>query len=626
VKGRSLEITILALFIFLMSQTIFLENGVHGSESEGQPVLTLGGVDPGRGNSSTIFTFFITYKHPDGIVPENIFLVIGSNSYVMTALGKDHSAGVLYEVSLSLQEGEHDYYFITSASENTARFPDVGDMQIMVEDRDFLSLTGSSMVVEPDGRMHRFTTVYRDTRNLPPGIIQVRVDNVSYDLHPEGDNWTGGVNFSANIDIGPGEHNYYFFTSNSGGSYQDPREGGRFYHFDVEAAIPMIIIEESHVVFPDGTASFELTICEGDHSPVEVHLLIDGSDHVMGRIDIGNGNHKHTTSQFISRGSHPYHYELSWSWGASSYPYLGELMIERDVEKTTERINEPPNAVENISFKGKRVTLDASKSYDRDGFITGFVWEIDGKPHLGSVINIDLKGPGYHYGYLTVSDDRGMTDSSFFDFWYLDGLSNSTNSVEAYFGISDTGNPVKKFSRDDLKVTRETDNGEILHFSLTGSAEYHHLIVMDIPCSVISCFNETGFKVLVDGTTLVNYKPYHLITSNEEHEAFSLIKKDECLQVIFFLNLSMEREIRFIPDESEDKTSGDHLELGPILTLGSIMILAFILIGTGLALLLRTRINGGPRNPHEDFILSGGGIINGSMRKKKIEWEAYLEE
>ncbi|WP_417666397.1 PKD domain-containing protein [Roseibium sp.] len=62
---------------------------------------------------------------------------------------------------------------------------------------------------------------------------------------------------------------------------------------------------------------------------------------------------------------------------------------------------------------GQAFTLDASRSFDSDGTVTDFRWDVAGidEPFYGEAVEVTLENPGVYAATLTISDDSGAENS-----------------------------------------------------------------------------------------------------------------------------------------------------------------------------------------------------------------------
>ncbi len=58
------------------------------------------------------------------------------------------------------------------------------------------------------------------------------------------------------------------------------------------------------------------------------------------------------------------------------------------------------------------ITFDASFSYDPDGYITGYLWNINGNIFTSEIVNISFPSPGFYPADLTVTDNNGAMSSA----------------------------------------------------------------------------------------------------------------------------------------------------------------------------------------------------------------------
>jgi hypothetical protein len=61
---------------------------------------------------------------------------------------------------------------------------------------------------------------------------------------------------------------------------------------------------------------------------------------------------------------------------------------------------------------GEPITLDASSTYDDDGNIQQYKWNVNGQTLTGEVVTVDIQELGTQQVSLTVTDDDGATDTS----------------------------------------------------------------------------------------------------------------------------------------------------------------------------------------------------------------------
>jgi hypothetical protein len=93
------------------------------------PELLSGSVSPTSGNTSTLFTFRVTYWDADNDTPTDIYVYLDNIPYEMVksnSLDNNFTDGVEYSYNTTLSSGSHTYYFSTSDGIYVGRFPAAG--------------------------------------------------------------------------------------------------------------------------------------------------------------------------------------------------------------------------------------------------------------------------------------------------------------------------------------------------------------------------------------------------------------------------------------------------------------------------------------------------------------------
>jgi hypothetical protein len=274
-------------------------------------------------------------------------------------------------------------------------------------------------------------------------------------------------------------------------------------------------------------------------------------------------------------------------------------------------------------------TFDASLSTDPDGSIVGCIWEIDGVPYLGKNVTIRINN-GFHYGKLTISDNDGYTDEYPFDFWVINGsILEDNGKVLGYFRVEDTLTAKRLSSSTDIEIRSHWTEDTNPKFILESEEFASGLVLIDLPCQFLSCLNNSRPVVFVDGSKIPEREISALLDPGGDTEMVAFLFKDGYLQIVLNLNLNKSTSLNLVPEAKEDTGINEEAENNPFIAVGLIFTIFLVLFFVAGLILIRARIADGPKNPHEDFIISRGGILtngNGARRRKKVEWEAYLEE
>ena len=116
--------------------------------------------------------------------------------------------------------------------------------------------------------------------------------------------------------------------------------------------------------------------------------------------------------RFMAAGVYPVRLQVVDDDGAT-----GE--VTQPVTVSAPVANQPPVAQFTISpaipLVGMAVTFDGSASYDPDGTITSYQWDLDGDgavDHFGPVVTTTYYAPGVYTATLYVTDDQGATSQA----------------------------------------------------------------------------------------------------------------------------------------------------------------------------------------------------------------------
>ena len=155
---------------------------------------------------------------------------------------------------------------------------------------------------------------------------------------------------------------------------------------------------------------------------------------------------------------------------------------------------------------GTTITLDASKSYDSDGFITKYEWKLpDGTIKSGKTLELNLN-PGTYTITLTVTDNSGLTDIDVITI-VVKEKQETKCSLQDSTGFKTT-------------VESVTDKGDVISVKLSTTAVAVSYSLSHIVFGLDSCAYETAKKTAVsspnwpieivtpDSTTKINGLKY----------------------------------------------------------------------------------------------------------------------
>jgi hypothetical protein len=92
------------------------------------PTLYNGYVSPPSGDTSTTFSYYVTYSDPEGDAPTTKYVYIDGSPYTMAKISGDYVSGAVFKYSTALSVGSHNYYFYfaDSVHSHTVRLPTSG--------------------------------------------------------------------------------------------------------------------------------------------------------------------------------------------------------------------------------------------------------------------------------------------------------------------------------------------------------------------------------------------------------------------------------------------------------------------------------------------------------------------
>ena len=598
--GRSdISMSTIAL-AFIAIGVMAFPSAVSGESSA---ELSLGGVDPDSGSTSTLFTFYVTYKDPSGTPPGSVLLIIANSSTVMTPLGEDHSIGVIYQVKIKLPEGDHHYYFIANNTGGDIRHPADRDLTVRVKDVHSPELSNGNVTPRVGTTLDEFifSVRYRDREDREPETMIVRIDDSTYDMSTNGSvDWDLGVTYTFNTRFSSGNHTYFFYSDIDGGSAQIPEEPGTYLYVLVDDLPPYTVIGQTPHLTDQGPDVFSFMI-EGEFiGNTTVNLILDDVIHEMRRTSISDdGIQTFDLMTHLALGMHRYHFLISWGGGDMRYPKEGYLEIEKIDTSDPVGVNIPPIPVFRIITMERTVTLNASSSFDPDGIISGSYWILDEELHFGEEVVHTFENFGYHTGSLSVTDDNMTTVTRDFDIWVYDlQIYQPMNTISSYYTVDENLAINKERGSDDVIIENGPHNEIGLRYTIKKELVGPKIIILEVNSSTVPCWSDKELKITIDGTTLPLVDLTTILSTLGDTEMVSVIRNIDSYQIILYLERNGSIDMRLCSLVVEKGESKVDLVNFPIVTIASVFIFLMSLIAIGSFLLVRTRIFNGPRDPH----------------------------
>ncbi len=250
-----------------------------------RPTLSSGSHSPESGNTSTSFTFIVTYIDLDNDAPSFINVVINGTEFAMVkqnATDTDFTDGVDYIFSSTFGPGGYSFLFQASdASFITATNLTVGPVVTNVAP----ALT-SGLVTPGTGNTEttfNFSISYTDIDNNTPAYVRVCIDGIDINMAKQNiddSNYTDGCTYEYLCKLPPIAHTYYFSTSDGFASNSTAVVAGPI----VVNSAPTLASES--VTPGSGTClttfTFSVTYIDAENNaPSYVRVYIDGTYFAM---------------------------------------------------------------------------------------------------------------------------------------------------------------------------------------------------------------------------------------------------------------------------------------------------------------------------------------------------------
>lgn len=199
------------------------------------PTLTHGSVTPSSGNTSTLFTYQVTWKDLDNDSPITKYVYIDGSPHSMSYQSGNNIHGAIYQYQTTLGVGNHTYYFyFMDSNQSSARLPAYG------------AYYGPSVTLDPGGPYNHppilsggtvqpssgntsttfvYHVHYTDYDNDLPVTKNVYIDGTPHVMSYLLGIHTQGALYQYSTKLTTGSHNYYFDFSDGNSSVRYPQYG-----------------------------------------------------------------------------------------------------------------------------------------------------------------------------------------------------------------------------------------------------------------------------------------------------------------------------------------------------------------------------------------------------------------
>jgi hypothetical protein len=301
------------------------------------PILSNGNVNPSQGNTTTKFTYQVTYKDADSDTPTLKYVYIDGKAFTMSFVSGNYKNGAIYRYKTKLSTGNHNYYFYFKDYNKSVRLPATnyynGPLVIENISNNPPKLSQGSVTPTTGTTSTQFiyNVQYKDIDNDSPSIKYIYIDKVQYKMsHLSGSHINGSI-YQYKTYLGTGNHTYYFQFSDGFITVRLPHSG-LFYNplVTTKNATNNAPTLSSGIVKPQtGTTStefiYQVTYKDLDNDPPTTKkVFIDNIGYTMKYV---SGNHissaiyQYTTK--LSEGDHKYYFDFNDGIVSARLPLSG---------------------------------------------------------------------------------------------------------------------------------------------------------------------------------------------------------------------------------------------------------------------------------------------------------------
>nr|MDO8118144.1 hypothetical protein [Candidatus Sigynarchaeota archaeon] len=200
------------------------------------PVLGGSALSPSSGNSTTWYTFNVTYSDLDGNGPVYLCLTINGSIYAMQKVNSsafNYNSGVVYQKRLLLQPGNYSYSFEGHDGKFSTRLPSSGNYSGPT-----VSLVNSFSPILVNGTVDHasgynttafgFEVSYTDLDNNLPSYVRLVLNGTIYQMTAKNVsdfNAMDSLEYMFTTHLLPGQYQYHFEASDGSNTARLPSSG-----------------------------------------------------------------------------------------------------------------------------------------------------------------------------------------------------------------------------------------------------------------------------------------------------------------------------------------------------------------------------------------------------------------
>jgi len=418
--------------------TTDVENNPTVTSGNEPPSLNIRAYSPNSGDTSTVFTFRVTYTDVDGDAPTVKKIYIddaneNGNGHIMTYAGGSYSSGATYEYETTLSEGSHVYHYrFDDGNGHSVRAPETVEAPGPDVDPPNTPPVLDYANVDPNSgttsTQFTYEIRYTDVDNDAPITHKVYIDGIGFTMTKTSGDYTNGAWYEYTTTLSEGTHNYYFIFNDgehadvrnpSSGSYSGPTVGS-------DNSPP--VLTNDYVTptsgYSDDTFTYYVRYTDDDgDAPTKQYVYIDGTPHTMTR--------------YYYSGPTPYHgrYKYETQLNVGSHNYYFEFCDGENPDVTTE-IKNGPTVHDNLppSISSHYVTPETGTTNTL--FTYKATYSDPENDPVGSRHHVYVDGSDHAMTFINTYSSGGIL---YHKYEYETTLSVGTHSF--YFEFSDDINP-----------------------------------------------------------------------------------------------------------------------------------------------------------------------------------------
>jgi hypothetical protein len=220
--------------VILPHKYLFYGPYVSWSTNNTRPTLSHGHVSPTSGNTSTTFTYRVTYKDAENNTPVYKLVYIDGKPKTMTYISGNNTHGAIYQYKTTLTVGNHTYYFYFSDNISSVRLPHYGAYygplvtKHTTPSKNHPPVLFYGFVTPTSGNTSTtfvYQVTYMDYDNDAPVVKNVIINGTAFAMTYISGIYTQGAIYQYSTKLKAGCYNFYFYFTDGKNGTRLPASG-----------------------------------------------------------------------------------------------------------------------------------------------------------------------------------------------------------------------------------------------------------------------------------------------------------------------------------------------------------------------------------------------------------------